>query len=104
MRIDDIEDAVLMNASVEMVIISIYEQFTANFEHGFPEDRIIPFLNKTHALLLSQAGEQLPEMAPPYSLEKYITHYIENIHLKGRAFEMKYVPAALLEVRKFYGR
>ena len=73
MRIDDIEDAVLMNASVEMVIISIYEQFTANFEHGFPEDRIIPFLNKTHALLLSQAGEQLPEMAPPYSLEKYIT-------------------------------
>jgi hypothetical protein len=101
--IEDFDDTLVLSMP-EASIVSIVEQYTTERELGATDDIAIPFLNHAHATLLSIAGLSLPEISPPYSLERYLVHYLEHIHGHGVSVDPSFVPILVREVRAFYRR
>ena len=105
MQVEDLEEGLVMVSFPEAVILKISEQYIIQVERGLSDEMLIPYLNTFHAGLLSAAGENLPDMDPPYSLERYLEHYLAHIHGNGPApVNPSFLPIAIHEVRTFYGR
>ncbi|HTQ30118.1 MAG TPA: hypothetical protein VMI53_02820 [Opitutaceae bacterium] len=102
-NLEDFDDTIVLGMP-EASIMSIVEQYLTGREFGATDDIAIPFLNQSHATLLSLAGLNLPEVTPPYSLERYLVHYLEHIHSHGVPVDPSFVPIAIREVKAFYKR
>ena len=101
--LDDLDDMIVMGMP-EASIMRIVEQYTTGREQGAPDEVLVPFLNQSHAIALSQEGQTLPELRPPYSLERYVGHFLEHIHPQGFKVSASFISIGVREVRAFYGR
>ena len=97
-------DATMILSSPEASIMRIVEQHVTGRERGARDDVLIPFLNQSHAAALAQAGQELPLMEPPLTLEHYLAHFLGHVHSNGVPIDPAFIPIGIREVRAFYGR
>jgi hypothetical protein len=103
LSLSEMQTEVLMT-SAEASIMRIVEQYLAETEKDANDDIVIPVLNRMHSLLLSAAGQDLPQMVSPFSLHRYIDHFLSHVHSHGATISRDFIPIAVQEVQDFYGR
>jgi len=101
--LEDLDNTILMMLP-EASVVLIVEHYTTGRDQGARDEILIPLLNSGHAKSLSLSGLNLPELTPPLSLERYISHYLRYIHSHGVAVAEEFIPIAIREVLSFYGR
>jgi hypothetical protein len=101
-RVGEIEPIMLMSMP-EASIMRIVEQYYSAAENGAPDYVIIPFLNEAHSKALAAAGQLLPAMSQPFTMERYVEHFVASVH-DPSLFDMAFIPEAIATVKAFYGR
>jgi len=101
--VEDLDDMILMNLP-EASILRLVEQYTTAREQGADDETIIPFLSQSHAMALSQAGQDLPMVSEPYTLPNYLRHFIDYVHPQGAPVSDDFIRVGIQKVREFYGR
>ena len=100
----DVPIEMLMTGSIEAGILSICEQHFDLVDQGFTEESAVRKLNEIHTLLLSQAGEHLPQLKYTPKLLHYLRHYVDSVHGHGAPVSDVFLVDAKWMVQKYYGR
>jgi len=94
----------IMASSPEAAILATVEQYIHFTEQGWTTDAIIRALNRMQGSAMSLTGGELPQIAPPYTLERYLEHLLRYAQPEGIQVESAFIPTAIREIRSFYGR
>lgn len=100
---DDLPVEVLKQTS-EFTILLIAEQCFQRLREGTEYSLALQNLNQVHSERLSAAGvpRSLPAMPPPYTLERYVRHYLDSMYSSGERMSDQFIQDALDMIEWFY--
>ena len=99
---DELPVEVLKQTS-EFTILLIAEQCFQLLRAGWEYPAAIRKLNELHAERFAAAGVPLlPTMPPPYTIERYVRHYLNSTYSHGEEMSDEFVQYALDSIEHFY--
>lgn len=94
----------VLKQTCEFSILIITEQYHGLLDGCGDEATSIELLNKMHADNLSLGGLKLPVMDPPFTLRRYVRHYLDAGFNYGAPMSDPFIVDAIQMIEAFYKR
>ena len=93
----------LLKQTSEFTVLYITEQYYG-VRDRYDEASAVQTLNELHSDYLSVTGFSLPRVTPPFTLGRYVRHYLDYVVSSGEEISDQFIGDALIIIDDFYGR
>jgi len=94
----------MLKQTSEFGILYIAEQYYGVRDTCSDDASAVQKLNEVHSNYFSGAGLSLPMMTAPFTLSRYVRHYLDSTTSFGEPMSDTFISDALEMIRNFYGR
>jgi hypothetical protein len=92
----------VLTQTSEYTILLLAEQCFQLLRGGAEYSSAIRTLNETHSAALTAADIHLPIMDAPYTIERYVSHYLDSTYGGGERLSDEFIQGALFSIEHFY--
>lgn len=92
----------VLKQTCEFAILLLYEQFDGVLKTCSDHASAVQKLNEMHSAHFSLAGISLPAMQPPFTLPRYVRHYLDSTFSFGEPMSDEFICEAIDTINLFY--